>query len=360
MTALLKNITAIVALMATLQLSAQVGIGETEFNPDTSALVEIKSSSKGILIPRLTTTQRKAIANPAEGLILFDLDYITLFYFDKSYSSGSDGWSVLDPWYFRDNERSYSLTKTIYERDVIAHTNVTSMSIGTQTPVANTVTVVDNVAVGSATIIAPTEGLAVEEEIEAEKNLTVTGNLKADELTGFGTMPVGGIIMWSGDLVTLPDGWELCDGGTVNGVAIPDLRGKFIVGHGTTQNVATSDVAKTYNDIDEGGEHFDQLSVNEMPNHTHGAETTSDGNHRHSYTDTYYNTGGGTGDDTCLAPDCSCCDDSYAVKNSVSDDTTPVTADDGLHLHTIADQGGDETHENRPSYYVLAYLIRVE
>ena len=52
-------------------------------------------------------------------------------------------------------------------------------------------------------------------------------------------VPKGGIIMWSGDIANMPKGWRLCDGsGTVNGVAIPDLRNKFIVG-------STSDTSGT-------------------------------------------------------------------------------------------------------------------
>lgn len=41
-------------------------------------------------------------------------------------------------------------------------------------------------------------------------------------------VPVGGIIMWSGE--TVPDGWLLCDG--ENGT--PDLRDRFVVGSGAT------------------------------------------------------------------------------------------------------------------------------
>lgn len=41
-----------------------------------------------------------------------------------------------------------------------------------------------------------------------------------------GGFPVGGIVMWSGALVDIPGGWNLCDG--TNGT--PDLRAKFIKG----------------------------------------------------------------------------------------------------------------------------------
>jgi hypothetical protein len=47
-------------------------------------------------------------------------------------------------------------------------------------------------------------------------------------LDEFGVVPVGGIIMWSGTIATIPDPWALCDG-TLNAPG-PDLRDKFVVG----------------------------------------------------------------------------------------------------------------------------------
>lgn len=51
--------------------TAQVGIG-TE-TPDLSSILEIESTSQGILIPRMTTAQRDAIASPAEGLQIYNI-----------------------------------------------------------------------------------------------------------------------------------------------------------------------------------------------------------------------------------------------------------------------------------------------
>lgn len=47
---------------------------------DASAMLDIKSISKGLLIPRLTTAQRTVISNPAKGLLLYD-STLKLFYF---------------------------------------------------------------------------------------------------------------------------------------------------------------------------------------------------------------------------------------------------------------------------------------
>ena len=48
----------------------QIGIGTT--SPNSSSALDITSTSLGFLMPRMTTTQRVAIATPAEGLLVFD------------------------------------------------------------------------------------------------------------------------------------------------------------------------------------------------------------------------------------------------------------------------------------------------
>jgi hypothetical protein len=61
---------------------AQVGIGTTD--PDATSALEIKSSTKGFLPPRLSITQANAIENPAEGLTFYctDCDIKGLFFFN--------------------------------------------------------------------------------------------------------------------------------------------------------------------------------------------------------------------------------------------------------------------------------------
>ena len=59
-----------------------VGINEDASAPNPSALVDIKSTTRGLLIPRMSTAQRKAIASPAAGLLVFDLDKSTVYLFD--------------------------------------------------------------------------------------------------------------------------------------------------------------------------------------------------------------------------------------------------------------------------------------
>lgn len=52
------------------QLFAQVGIGTA--SPNSNALLDLYSTGKGLLLPRLTTAQRDAISSPTEGLVIYN------------------------------------------------------------------------------------------------------------------------------------------------------------------------------------------------------------------------------------------------------------------------------------------------
>ncbi|MEM9525790.1 MAG: hypothetical protein AAGA31_04225, partial [Bacteroidota bacterium] len=66
------------------QLLGQVGINTDNSTPDSSAILDIKSTSQGTLLPRMTTAQRDAINNPATGLTIFNLDDHCTDFFDGS------------------------------------------------------------------------------------------------------------------------------------------------------------------------------------------------------------------------------------------------------------------------------------
>ncbi len=72
-------------------LNAQVGVGTN--SPDPSAILEIESTDKGLLIPRMTTSERTNISAPVNALIVFDTDFQCLF----SYSASTTKWRSLCP-----------------------------------------------------------------------------------------------------------------------------------------------------------------------------------------------------------------------------------------------------------------------
>ncbi|HEY5914499.1 MAG TPA: hypothetical protein VJA21_28245 [Verrucomicrobiae bacterium] len=139
--------------------------------------------------------------------------------------------------------------------------------------------------------------------------ITVTSNVTANAFVGFGTIPIGGIILWSGATNNIPTGWLICDGTH----STPDLRSRFVVGAGIGTNYYA--VGAT------GGTNSVTLTSNQIPAHVHGL--------------TYYsglNDGGGT------------------LHNFWQSTSTGSTAS----------AGGGQSHENRPPYYALCYIMRVK
>lgn len=333
--------------------NAQVGINTT--NPDSSAVLELKSIRRGFLLPRMTTSQRMAISEPANGLFVFDTEDKMFYFYDSTYVTPSYGWTGLSPWIFKDDRSNKDLTTGLFMRDLYTHKSVRSIGIGTSVPVSdNAFTVANNVAIGDTVTTAPENGLLVKGEVIAESDVTVDGTVEATTFVGNGIIPVGGIIMWSGS--TEPDGWKLCDGNNnvkVNGITIPDLQGRFIVGAGTkkvitrNQNGTYSEGSNhTYTLGTDGGADEVKMSIDEMPSHNHGV---TDPGHEHTVTDRYSNGSEKVHDIT--TQDRAATDSWNEDTRTTSEETTGIT---------INDNGGDDAHENRPPYYVLAYLIRVE
>jgi hypothetical protein len=80
-----------------------VGIGTT--TPDASSILELQSTSQGVLVPRMTTAQRLAVATPANGLLVYDITVGCFFYYDTPNttwqnlcSSGGTGVDGINCW----------------------------------------------------------------------------------------------------------------------------------------------------------------------------------------------------------------------------------------------------------------------
>lgn len=93
----MKTITTIVLLIFNVICSyaQNVGIGTTTPNP--SAILDVSSTTRGLLAPRLTTAQRNAIASPAKGLLVYDTELNALYHYNGSAWAavgGSGGFSL--------------------------------------------------------------------------------------------------------------------------------------------------------------------------------------------------------------------------------------------------------------------------
>lgn len=61
--------------------SQSVSISENAINPDTTAMLDVSSTKKGLLIPRMTAQQKSAITSPATGLLVYQTDTDPGFYY---------------------------------------------------------------------------------------------------------------------------------------------------------------------------------------------------------------------------------------------------------------------------------------
>ncbi|NQV02027.1 MAG: hypothetical protein HQ542_05245 [Bacteroidia bacterium] len=81
----------VIILIACYTATAQVAINTDGTAADNSAMLDIKSDSMGLLIPRMTAAQRGAISNPDTGLLIFQTDGTAGFYYNQG-TSGIPDW----------------------------------------------------------------------------------------------------------------------------------------------------------------------------------------------------------------------------------------------------------------------------
>ncbi|MCI5057301.1 MAG: hypothetical protein MRY83_14395 [Flavobacteriales bacterium] len=62
-------------------LGQSVGINSDGSSPDASSILDISSTTSGVLVPRMTLSQRNSISNPAEGLLIYQSDGNDGFYY---------------------------------------------------------------------------------------------------------------------------------------------------------------------------------------------------------------------------------------------------------------------------------------
>lgn len=139
-------------------------------------------------------------------------------------------------------------------------------------------------------------------------------------------VPVGTIIAYAS--TDEPDGWLLCNGQAISsndypelqkliGNTVPDLRNRFIVGAGSTYSVGNT-----------GGSDTITLTTEQIPAHKHYGM----GEYNSKWT--------------------------YGTSGSNNQMGSNGGVDYDNYIYGTTDTGGGQSHENRPPYYALTYLIK--
>ena len=214
-------------------------------------------------------------------------------------------------------------------------------------------------------------------------------------------VPSGIIAKWSGSVASIPSGWVLCNGS--NGA--PDLRGRFIIGAGGTYGPGNTGGAESVTlTTGQIPAHNHSASTGGAGSHNHGGSTGNDGGHSHttgsngshSHSGTANSAGshdhnldiytGSSGDAggtlrirgaTISNP---WTNSSNAMSNSGAHTHSLSINSNGSHNHSVStvanhshsisnesnhmhsvsvsNAGGGGSHENRPPYYALAYIMK--
>ena len=116
----MKYIVFITLLIISLSTSAQVSINTNGTSPDNSAMLDVQSTDKGILIPRMDETGMNNIATPATGLVVYNTTANAFYYFNgSSWLPIGDGIADED-WTIDDND--------------MYNNNSGNVGVGTNTP----------------------------------------------------------------------------------------------------------------------------------------------------------------------------------------------------------------------------------
>jgi trimeric autotransporter adhesin len=92
----MKKFVSLVPLFFIMSLHAQnIGINDNGSMPDNSAMLDVHSTTKGLLVPRMTALQRTAISSPATGLMVYQTDAATGFYYNAG-TPGAPVWLLLN------------------------------------------------------------------------------------------------------------------------------------------------------------------------------------------------------------------------------------------------------------------------
>lgn len=203
----------------------------------------------------------------------------------------------------------------------------------------NDLIVVNSLNASTASVSAKVLSVSLDSKFDGNvdvKTLNASSTVTASSFVGNGTIPVGGIIMWSGTIANIPIGWAICDGSS----GTPDLTDRFVIAAGNSYAVYAT------------GGSADATLVS----HSHTGTTASNGAHSHKLR--WRDSSAAAG----VIPQIEFIADWNTEGSGVGSQEAAVNSgpvSDHNHTFTTSSEGSSATNANLPPYYALAFIMRV-
>lgn len=127
--------------------------------------------------------------------------------------------------------------------------------------------------------------------------------------------------------------WCICDGTTTNGLPVPDLRGRFIMGASDTYTAGSTGGSSTHTHTMSGSVGSTTLTTSQMPSHTHSITTYS------------------------TLRDCGYASGTPMFWQFTSSTTTGSSGSSSSHTHSLSSVSSTSA-SSLPLYYALSYIMR--
>ena len=303
-------------------------------------------------------------ASNSQKITITESDTNTAFPITFSAAPGQSGGNTL----LSDNQFTYNASSNTVTAGTFSGSGASLTSLNASNLQSGTVADARIPNLNASKITAGTFADARIPNLNASK--ITAGTLADARLSNSSLFVTGMIMMYTGS--TAPSGWAICNGS--NGT--PDLRDRFIVGAGSAYSVNNT-----------GGANSVTLTESQIPSHNHtfsGSTSHSHtiNNHTHSFSGSGSNThshnitttGGDDHNDSVRRTQSGRNDTNFGLHTmSTNDATISISisgntgnpSDRGTNSQTISisgntgNKGGGGSHENRPPYYALMFIMKL-
>ena len=237
--------------MILINTGSAVGVGLAN-PPSASAILDVNSSTLGVLFPRMTTAQRNAIVVPvAQGLTIFNIDPLvnTYEYYDGTkWVTMNNGSAFVNSGNANETLR-WDTTSSSWKSSPNIYNDGTSVGIGTITPSASKKLEVvgDSYFNGDVKVGEVGNLLAVPPILPIIKDVTVSGKLTTDKLQVTSGYPFAGQVLTSDNVGNAT--WQLLKGTMPGGTHGQTLSYDLTINNGTGGWVPNNNI---FNDLTTG------------------------------------------------------------------------------------------------------------